>query len=304
MKTRSRAALFLALSLACRARAADVADAPAANAGEGARGAGTARAETGAQASPFALNRTLDGIAIASGAASWAAGFILENTIVPEPPKDVPYDKALVNAFDYTLMPGWGYNHPLDIAGDITCVTSLALPAAAYGIGFAAHGISGRDIATLSAMYAEALLWSEGLKTILKAAVQRARPYMYETSRPDGAESDRDSLLSFPSGHTTSAFTGAGFLTYTFLKYFPDSAWRAPVIAVSYAAACATGALRVLSENHFATDVIAGAALGTLCGIGVPLLHELFARAGSGVPKRGALAASVSPAAVRFSIAL
>ena len=41
--------------------------------------------------------------------------------------------------------------------------------------------------------------------------------------------------LSFPSGHTTLAFTGAAYTSYVFSKYNPSSSWKWPVIISSYA---------------------------------------------------------------------
>jgi membrane-associated phospholipid phosphatase len=44
--------------------------------------------------------------------------------------------------------------------------------------------------------------------------------------------------------------------------------------AASFAAAATVGTLRVVSDQHFTTDVLTGAAVGTLTGLGLPwLLH-------------------------------
>ena len=51
-----------------------------------------------------------------------------------------------------------------------------------------------------------------------------------------------------------------------------------PVIAASYSLAAATAAMRVASGCHFVTDVLAGAALGSVIGIAVPALHTLLAK--------------------------
>jgi undecaprenyl-diphosphatase len=47
------------------------------------------------------------------------------------------------------------------------------------------------------------------------------------------------------------------------------------VTITSYALALATAALRVGSGNHFLSDVVAGALIGTVSGIVIPLI---FAR--------------------------
>jgi hypothetical protein len=68
--------------------------------------------------------------------------------------------------------------------------------------------------------------------------------------RPNG-----NSRTSFPSGHTTAAFTGASFIN---IRYGP----KAGVPAL--AAAVYTGWSRVYSSWHFADDVTAGASIGLM----------------------------------------
>ena len=124
-------------------------------------------------------------------------------------------------------------------------------------------------------MYTETALIANGIKDITKLIVDRPRPYMYFDGYPQKEIEERDWCKSFPSGHTTMAFTAAAFNTYVFSKYFPDSPWRFVVAGGSYAIAVTTAALRLASGNHFATDVLTGAAIGTLCGFLVPYLHTL-----------------------------
>ena len=179
-----------------------------------------------------------------------------------------PLDPADVNPFDRTVM--MPYSKPLS---DVS-----------LGIGFAAALTPAvlfvepaSEYLTIGVMYAEALVLSFGTKELIKHLVTRERPYMYDPDTPQSlVESDKHDK-SFLSGHTTYAFTGAAFASYVFCKYNPESKWRIPVIAASFSLATATAALRVASGNHFMTDVIAGALLGTAIGIAVPALHTLLA---------------------------
>jgi membrane-associated phospholipid phosphatase len=69
--------------------------------------------------------------------------------------------------------------------------------------------------------------------------------------RPDGSNH-----LSFPSGHTAEAFSGAEFLRQ---EYKDVSPWYG---VAGYAVAATTGYLRMYNNKHWFSDVAAGAAIG------------------------------------------
>ncbi|MCK5907239.1 MAG: phosphatase PAP2 family protein [Flavobacteriales bacterium] len=75
---------------------------------------------------------------------------------------------------------------------------------------------------------------------------------VYKT-RPDGSGNN-----SFPSGHTSFAFTNATVLFYE----FQDSS---PLLAYSgYAFSTTTATFRVLNNRHWVSDVLVGAGIGML----------------------------------------
>lgn len=177
------------------------------------------------------------------------------------------------------------YSKPLDDTATVLNYISLASPA------LLAINRSSEDIATLGVMYLETMVGAYASKEILKKVIDRPRPYTYFEGAPEEEIDDWNN--SFPSGHTTLSFASAGFISYVFSHYYPDSKWKAPVIAASYSLATATAVLRIMSGNHFMTDVLAGALLGTIWGIGVPMLHTLGDNVEMGVTPF-ALAFSVS----------
>jgi membrane-associated phospholipid phosphatase len=72
-------------------------------------------------------------------------------------------------------------------------------------------------------------------------------------TRPDGSDN-----LSFPSGHTATAFAAAEFLRQ---EYKDVSAWYG---IGGYAAATFTGFLRIVNNKHWVGDVFAGAGVGVI----------------------------------------
>jgi hypothetical protein len=79
---------------------------------------------------------------------------------------------------------------------------------------------------------------------------------------------------SFLSGHTTIGFVGAGLLCAHHLNV-PLYGGGAPDTATCIAAmgaAVTGGVLRVMSDNHYASDVILGAALGVGAGYLMPVM--------------------------------
>ncbi|MEA1918405.1 MAG: phosphatase PAP2 family protein [Campylobacterota bacterium] len=96
------------------------------------------------------------------------------------------------------------------------------------------------------------------LVNILKILFGKARPIMLKNEEIFGFEwlvsPSAYDFHSFPSGHTTTAFTIATVLTLMFPRYWP----------AFYGYAIAMGLSRVLNWYHYVSDVIAGAMFGTI----------------------------------------
>ena len=86
-----------------------------------------------------------------------------------------------------------------------------------------------------------------GLTTGLKHLTKRERP-------------SHSNNLSFPSGHTSIAFTNAALL---FQEYKDSNIWYA---SSGFVFATATGILRIANNMHYVSDVLAGAGLGLATG--------------------------------------
>ena len=151
-------------------------------------------------------------------------------------------NRPLGSLFDKTMTYGF---HPLLLGfGTLS----------ALGISELYHD---RKASVVSGTMFEALALTEVITLGLQFATQR--------KRPDGSNS-----LSFPSAHTSGAFALASVAT---AAYGP---W---VGLPSYALASLIGISRIDSNRHVASDVAAGALLGTLLGWGTAKFHgEKFKR--------------------------
>ena len=93
---------------------------------------------------------------------------------------------------------------------------------------------------------------------VIKLAVGRSRPWENEGThrfRPFSGN------VSFPSGHTTEAFALASVIA--------ESSENILVDVASYSLATMVGFVRIYHDAHFASDVLAGAIIGSATGISV-----------------------------------
>ena len=132
----------------------------------------------------------------------------------------------------------------------------------------------------------------------------RARPYASKDNARNfglfrGLKSD--DYKSFPSGHATSAFAFASVISAETSHWWPDTRWV--IGPILYGAATLTGVSRIYNNQHWASDVLAGAAIGTLTGIKVfryqhshpdNRLDRKLLRAGVSVSNTGSIAPVLS----------
>ena len=98
--------------------------------------------------------------------------------------------------------------------------------------------------------------------------------YVYDENESTINRLDYMSQRSFLSGHTAWAFSAAVFTGSVFRTYYPDSPIKVVVWSLCLANASTTAALRVIGHWHYPTDVIAGAAVGSLMGWFVQFAHR------------------------------
>jgi len=92
-----------------------------------------------------------------------------------------------------------------------------------------------------------------GFSNLLQGGVTHVVKRWVNEPRPDHSNN-----LSFPSGHTATAFANAEFMR---MEYKDVSPWYG---VAAYAAAATTGYLRMYNNKHWLSDVVAGAGVGIL----------------------------------------
>lgn len=151
---------------------------------------------------------------------------------------------------------------------DVTLHAALALP---FGLVLAdgAAPSRGRD----GLVVVETYLVTVGLTNLAKHLWHRPRPFAHfgEPESPGDLQS-HFAQLSFPSGHASSSFAAA--VAAGMLASAHDHPNRRWIWASGLTLAAATGTLRIAADRHYLTDVVAGAALGSLVGWLVPHLHR------------------------------
>jgi membrane-associated phospholipid phosphatase len=113
----------------------------------------------------------------------------------------------------------------------------------------------------------------------MRALTQRARPELSECIDELGEENCnyvRSANHSFISGHTAFAFTGAGLICthHRYLEIYRSERAGRALCGASMAAATVAASFRIVANRHWASDVLAGAAVGLFSGLALPrLLH-------------------------------
>ncbi|MBB3695082.1 phosphatase PAP2 family protein [Sphingomonas sp. BK580] len=155
-------------------------------------------------------------------------------------------------------------------------------PLLALGLGTLALGAVLRRpvLARSGARMVTSHLLATGLKTVMKASVDRVRPNAAgdHPTVAKGHGTDDTTRNAFPSGHTA----GAVAIAEAVRREVPGAAVPARL------AAGAAGALQVTRGAHYASDVVAGAAIGWLserlaswamAAVGGAVAHRTEARA-------------------------
>ena len=151
----------------------------------------------------------------------------------------------------------------------------------------------GREVAwDLFWQDATAMSLSGAFDFAARDAVGRVRPGNYECLRDGGTNclNGPETRRSFPSGHFTETSTATALICTQHLRLrLYGAPWDALTCAGAITADAAVGTLRMVADDHWATDVIAGGVFGVLFGWGVPTLMHLHGHVPGGSGDAGPL---------------
>lgn len=129
-----------------------------------------------------------------------------------------------------------------------TTPMAMGTPVVMYGIGLIEKDKSLKD----NALYIGAsVMTSTAIGTLMKYSIKRERPFV---TYPDIEKVTEGGSPSFPSGHTSDAFSLATSLSLSYPKWY--------IIAPSFTWAGAVGYSRMDLGVHYPSDVLMGAILG------------------------------------------
>jgi len=218
--------------------------------------------------SPYKLDLNREAIIFGAGIGLTVLSFSLNDDIEPLTIDEInSLNRDNINSFDRRAT--INYSQTEGLYSDILLVTSILSPAL-----LALSGEIENDFTTTVTMYFQTLLLAEAIPFVSKGITQRVRPFAYNDNAPLKDKQNRNAKRSFFSGHTTTAFAMAVFLSTVYSDYNPHSEWKTLVLATSLTLASAVGALRYSSGSHFPTDIITGAIVGSAIGYFIPFVHR------------------------------
>lgn len=240
-----------------------------------------ARSDSASSVAAVAAQPHLDGWR-EGGLSLVGSGLLLSGRFIDAPLRDVPTEGLDPLRISSSLDRGavGELNTRASSVSDWTRNAALAFPFA-VSLATSPDGARKSGLARTAVVHAETLLISGGLTQLGKKLLGRTRPYAYVSapSRPDGTAYDVTqgrTFLSMPSGHASAAWAGTAMGLTEYMLNRPQAPWweRAAVGFSGGALAGVTSALRVEAGQHFPSDVLAGAGIGVVTGVTIPLLHR------------------------------
>jgi hypothetical protein len=176
-------------------------------------------------------------------------------------------DKNDIPAFDRRTA-GW-HDDNLDKMSYIPFYAVMPLP-----LVLLADKSMKPDRGRIGLMYLEAFAFEGILYTSSVYFVDRFRPDVYNTDLPLSYRTNGNFRNSFFAGHVAVVAASTFFISKVYDDYHPKSGFKWVLYGASAAATVGMGYIRLAAGKHFLSDIIVGAAVGTACGLLVPVIHK------------------------------
>ena len=177
---------------------------------------------------------------------------------------------ALSMLLDNNLRNVAGRNHTagMDNITKIGKYYGEVIPAVSLSAGLYTAGLvfNVRSVSLTGRLLAESLLYAGTINILLKFLFSRSRPYNNKGNTDFGNYNFNNDYYSLPSGHTTVAFTVSTVLSERINNIYATIGL--------YGLASLTAYQRIYSDNHWLSDTVLGAAIGTVIGRAVVKLNE------------------------------
>ena len=218
--------------------------------------------------SPYKLKPTEDYLILGAGAATGISTYFIFNkdrSLSEERIADL--SRSDINSFDRSAVNNWSPE-----AADFSEV-AMWLSVSAL-IPLATNTQAWNDALTIGVMSAETIIWALSLPQLSKITTSRSRPYVYNEMVDESYKLEARANESFFSRTTTVAFASAVFSATLFDAYYPDSPYSKPIWVGLLTCASIAGYLKFQAGQHFPTDIITGAVVGSFIGWFVPYMHR------------------------------
>jgi len=223
-----------------------------------------------AEADDLTYRPSVDGVITGAGAGFWLlSGAILVGRFAPDECtwcETNQFDEAIRDAVKWE-DPTWA-SRVSDLGAYV-----LAPATAATTLAFASRDADVRGSLWVDlGIVAESTIVAGCVQQAFKLTIGRERPRVHAIPPDERGDGEAEDYLSFYSGHASVSFalaTSAG--TVASIRGYR----LAPVVwGAGLGVAAMTVYLRLAADDHYATDVVAGAVMGSLAGVAVPLLHR------------------------------
>jgi membrane-associated phospholipid phosphatase len=124
-----------------------------------------------------------------------------------------------------------------------------------------------------SVVIAEAAMSATAAASIMTLAAGRPRPFLYGTKAPLSERNGSDAGNSFLSSHAAVAFAIATSTYIAAHRLNPRSALPYWVLGLGLSAGSFIATARVMAGQHFVTDAVGGAVVGSAVGVLVSSIH-------------------------------